>query len=77
MNKARPRDNRCYNCGRPYHRRNLTEQWKTHNPGHRAGWVKETVKIGTCCATAKASQRVLVVASTTVVASPEKKKATG
>ena len=66
----------CDECGRPYYRRNMTEQCTRRNPGHRDGWKKEVLRICTNCQGAKISQRVLMVASvTTPPAAKERKRA--
>jgi hypothetical protein len=56
------RRNRCAVCGHGYYRRNLAEQWTERNPGHRKGWKKVRIVVCTGCQSAKASERVLVVA---------------
>jgi hypothetical protein len=59
--KNKPRS--CDKCGKPYLRRNLTEGWPIRNPGHRAGWIKQKIKICMNCSTPESTQRMLMVAS--------------
>jgi hypothetical protein len=56
----------CESCGKPYYRRNLTETWDRQNPGHRDGWHKTLMKICTNCQGPSQSQRLLLLASTTL-----------
>jgi ribosomal protein L37AE/L43A len=56
----------CESCGKPYYRRNLTEVWDKQNAGHRDGWHKATLRICTNCQGTSQSQRMLLLASTTI-----------
>lgn len=49
----------CAVCGKSYFRRNLTEMWMSRNPGHRAGWAKEIVKVCMNCQSVEDSRRML------------------
>ena len=39
----------CDRCGRAYYRSNRLRLWISQNPGHRAGWQKDDVKLCTRC----------------------------
>lgn len=68
----------CSVCHLHYYRRNLSEQWVERNPGHRAGWKKEELRICTNCQTVKTSLRVLSMSYLRAVPSqPEKKRGHG
>jgi len=52
---------KCYRCGNPYFRRNMTEVWAEQNPGHREGWKKRVEKICTHCQNADNAKQILKV----------------
>jgi hypothetical protein len=53
----------CMRCGRWYHRRDRIEVWTTRNPGHRTGWVKQSLRVCLQCAPVQQSRRVLMLVS--------------
>jgi hypothetical protein len=66
---------RCDNCLAPYYRSNRIRVWTTVNPGHRAGWMKEDVKLCIKCFSAKKAERVVSLASIHVVPSERPREA--
>jgi len=50
----------CEKCGHPYYRRSKLEVWTGQNPGKRAGWRKEELRICIACMPQMAAQRLLV-----------------
>jgi hypothetical protein len=61
MNRA------CSTCGKWYYRVNAIRSWDKQNPGHRAGWHRSELKLCTTCMPVQASQRLLMLASTTLI----------
>lgn len=58
----KPPKRRCSQCGGPYFRRNLMEQWTGRNEGHRYGWHKDIAKVCTKCMDENESKRVIAIA---------------
>lgn len=62
--RLRHHEPRCCNvCGNTYNRRNIIETWTSQNAGHRAGWVKTTVKVCVRCGPEARSRRLVILAS--------------
>lgn len=58
----RPNARRCSQCGDPYHRRNVMEQWTVRAEGHRYGWEKDIAKTCTKCTSERESQKIINIA---------------
>lgn len=57
----------CDVCSQPYYRRNVVEGWTAQNPGHRVGWVKNTLRICTYCQPAAQTSRALMYVEARIV----------
>ncbi len=58
----RPLKRKCSQCGMPYFRRNLMEQWTGRNVGRRFGWHKDIAKVCLSCMTLEESKRIIGIA---------------
>ena len=71
------RSRRCDRCGRAYYRSNRLRLWTGQNPGHRAGWQKDDVKLCLRCmnqAASAAAARLAMVKVKIVTVDMQKKE---
>jgi hypothetical protein len=57
----------CDRCGKPYYRSNRLRLWTRQNPGHRAGWGKDDVKLCTNCMAESSARTAAKLASARIV----------
>jgi hypothetical protein len=57
----------CDLCGKNYFRRNLIEGWTKQNPGKRAGWWKEKLRVCLLCMPQSAATRMILRVTSVVV----------
>lgn len=57
----------CDRCRKPYYRSNRLRLWTGQNPGHRAGWQKDDVKLCCSCLNAEAAGKAQRLVSAKIV----------